>query len=217
MRVTPTINVKGLFELRAPWQAVPGRLYQVLAIRAFDDIYRLGIDVYRTYYKPMGLIDKSLEPTETPTTPLDFEAEIKDNVHIVTLVGDDGQYIYVPDSYIVSYPRNDTIPYQHVVLSVSLGALATDVDTAPIEDEIKEMIRARFGIAEPVVELHVAQSDMAVTPEQHYQFTQARIGASNTTRSAYASNVALQNELNAATQSIMSLVSILRANNIPGF
>ena len=58
---------------------------------------------------------------------------------------------------------------------------------------------------------------MAVTPEQHYQFTQARVGASNTTRSAYASNVALQNELNAATQSIMSLVSILRANNIPGF
>lgn len=217
MRVTPTINVKGLFELRAPWQSVEGRLYQVLAIRAFDDIYRLGIDVYRTYYKPMGLIDKALDPTETPTIPLDFEAEIKDNVHIVTLVGDDGQYIYVPDSFIVGYPRNDTIPYQHVVLSVSLGALAEDVDTSPIEDEIKELVKSRFGIADPVVELHVAQSDMAVTPEQHYELTQARIGASNTTRSAYASSVSLQNELNTAQQTIFTLIAILKANGVEGF
>lgn len=217
MRVTPTINVKGLFELRTPWQAVEGRLYQVLAIRAFDDIYRLGIDVYQTYYKPMGLIDKSLDPNAEPTIALNFENEVKDNVHIVTLVGDDGQYIYVPDSFIISYPRSDTIPYQHVVLSVSLGALATDVNVDPVCAEVKELITARFGIAEPVVELHVAQSDIAVTPEQHYELTQARIGASNATKSAYSNSVSLQNELNASQQTILSLLAILRANNVPGF
>lgn len=217
MRITPSINTKGLFELRSPWQAGEGRIYQVLAIRAFDDIYRMGIDVYRTYYKPMGLIDKILEPTEIPQTELNFEAEIRENVHIVTLLGDDGQYVYVPDSYIVSYPRNDTIPYQHVVLSVSLGALAEDVDISPIQEEVTELIRARFGIADPLVQLHVAQSDLAVTPEQHYELTEARVGASNTTRSAYENSISLQNQLNDSQQTIDSLIAIIRANDIPGF
>ena len=57
MKNTPPMYTKGRFVVTAPWSFSPAVIYECIAIRSFEDVYKQLIDVYEAFYKPMGLID----------------------------------------------------------------------------------------------------------------------------------------------------------------
>ena len=60
VRITPTINTVGVFKVEKPFFVESKRVYEVVAIREFDDIWLQGGDVYEEYYKPNGLSEENL-------------------------------------------------------------------------------------------------------------------------------------------------------------
>lgn len=124
MRMTPPLAARGIYQLRQPWEVPASKVYTCQAIRSFQDIYEMGEDVYRRYYEPYGL------------SRGDFNDDEQVNAAIVTLISDDFDIVYVPDTYIASYPDMGVVNYQRVILSVDFGILPDFLNLDYIRQEM---------------------------------------------------------------------------------
>jgi len=163
MRVTPDLNAEGRFVLREPWRA-ENKDYWVDAIRSLDDVRKLEDNPIGLIYTPVGLGDA------------EYRSDIDEGAMIITLRSDDGQIIYVPDTYIVSVPRVDAIPYSHLIVSASLGPFPDTYNTALLEAKVSAVISDYIGV-EPQVNIARAPMRGTITYDRHRQLTSARQAA----------------------------------------
>lgn len=154
MRLTPPIGTKGRYTLSPPFEALPTVAYTNIAIRSFKDIEELGEDVFANYYEPM-LLEKTA-----------YQRDAREGALIITLDDSNGNVIYVPDTYIASFPNMGDIQYQHVVLSISMGAIPMYLPLDNIKQMISTLVSDSTGVTSVVSE-HIAPSRGVVTPEQH--------------------------------------------------
>lgn len=202
MKNTPPMYTKGRFVVTAPWQFSPSVVYECIAIRSFEDVYKQLIDVYEAFYKPMGLIDG--------VNGFIFSEEKAKAPNIITLVGSDGTVNYVPDTYIQAFPVMTDIPYHHVALTVSLGALPEYVEVDLIAKEVSDLVSAKIGTA-ATASVGVAPLSMQPTREQHETIETARLNAiktfeNNVTKIAklQAENALLKSKLDATTKVLLN-------------
>lgn len=166
--ITPPLRAQGFFTVRTPYSVNAAMLYTVIAIRSFRDITKKGEDVYSIYYKNYGLVEG--------VAGFVFQNEVKADVNIITLLGSDGSYVYVPDSYITKYPDTSAPTYRHVILSVSLGPLPDGFDTAPLIAQIQAMVAPVTGVSTPMVNIALAPVMANPTSTQAAQLEQTRQG-----------------------------------------
>lgn len=203
-KMTPPLNTKGRFVTQSPWELSGSLIYECIAIRSFEDIYKLGIDVYDTYYVPMGLVN-------SPTFTFSDEKAVKAN--IITLKGSDGSMVYIPDTYIRSYPNAGQVKYNHVILSASLGTLPEYLDLTPLHREIENLVGGKVGMTVKVKEV-IAPTNDQPSDELHETLEASRIGSIRSFENDYtrlkkeeAKNVLLQEKIN-------SMIAILKANGL---
>ena len=92
-KITPPLLAKGRYTVRAPFEVKETSIYTCIALRKFEDIVELGEDVYQTYYQPFGL-----------TTAV-YQLDVRAGAVIVTLQDPYGEVLYIPDTYILTYPN----------------------------------------------------------------------------------------------------------------
>lgn len=159
--ITPVLHAKGLFTLATPWTTLDNRVYECIAIRAISDFVDRGQDVLSKVYTPKGLTQDHLN------------ADIERDAKIVTLISPGVDPIYVPDTYISAAPAMDGVPYSHVLLSVSLGAIPDGMALDHLKAQVAAAVEAAFGIT-PQVNVHVAASTGFVNQDQHASWETAR-------------------------------------------
>lgn len=193
-RRTPPLLAKGRYQLKAPFSAGISTVYVCKAIRTFDDIVKLNIDVFEKYYKPWGLTDA------------EYEADRREGACIITLMSspigieaDAPELVYVPDTFILSYPDMTDVLYNHVVLSLSLGAIPDYLSLDFLKERLSEVASDVIGV-EPVVNEHIALSSGAVSPAQHETRETIRLAAINTRTTSYSR----VQELQASYQDLMT-------------
>lgn len=210
MRITPLLGTKGKFNVKLPFTTHPAKLYEVIAIRSFDDVYKAGRDVYEDLYKKMGLIDG----TATPDGVFDFATEKAKGPNIISLRDPSGEVLYVPDTFITTYPETKEVPYDHVVLSMSLGAIPQTLDLSSLMDDVKDFIQSRTGVGAEM-QLHIAPSETNPTAEQHLALEAAR-SALVTNNTSNALKVTQQAALlDAAQVQRETLARVLQQNETP--
>lgn len=185
MRRTPSIAARGIYRLRQPWEVPASKVYSCYAIRTFKDIYELGIDVYAQYYEPYGV------------SRTDFNKDEDENAAIITLISDEFDVTYVPDTYIVSYPEMGIVNYQRVVMSVDFGILPDFLNLEYIKQEMATVGSKVIGKA-PDVNEAVAATSGAVTPEEHQVLEASRLANiefQTTDYAKYTAQVRLNNDL----------------------
>lgn len=127
---TPPIDVVGAFTVRAPFQVIQGENYHCQSIRGFQEIEVIGDDVYESFYAPHSI----------PRSR--YELDAKNNINIVTLLSDNDSPIFIPSSYILSFPKTTFVPYSRTFLTVDLGLLPDDV----VLDDIKNYLAQRAAL-----------------------------------------------------------------------
>lgn len=206
---TPPLLIRGRFTLKMPWVAVPTKLYTVIAIRQFKDIYDAGIDVYSQYYQPMGLTDGAPYGAET----FSFQSEVSQLANIVTLYADDGETIFVPDTWILKYPDSGDVKYSHVVLSLSAGAVPDYLDFSALKTMLANLVAQTTGVVVTVNE-HRAPSTTQPTAAEHEVLEAARIGAITLLETDYARALRLQAVIDRQNQERATLIAILEDNSL---
>lgn len=135
-------------------------------------------------YTPIGLLKAH------------YEDDISNDAVIVTLMSGTEPPIYVPDTYIESYPNMGNIQYSWMIASVSLGPLPSAFDLTLLKANVASVVADTIGIVAQV-NVGVAELTEVVSLETHKQLEATRkghISISNTDRSralaAEATNVA---------------------------
>lgn len=204
MSLTPPVSASGLFQLAPPFEQelIPGVNYTCIAVRKFADIQKLGIDPYSTYYVPNGL-------TETI-----YEEDVVAGECIVTLRSNGGAFLYVPTSYILSYPNQGGIPYTAIVLGVDLGPIPNYVDLTAIKMAISNLVHDTFGVTPQIQQAAISETkNMSIADANAIEA--ARLSEINTNQTDRAKYLASQAQLSAALAKIQELESYI-ASTLPG-
>lgn len=162
VRITPTINTVGVFKVEKPFFVESKRVYEVVAIREFDDIWLQGGDVYEEYYKPNGLSEEI------------YERDVKLGATIVTLKSKVGN-VYIPDTFIESFPKLGYLNYKHVILSVDIGAVSDEINLDALIADLKELASKHVGVTANVKK-HTAPTTNALTRDEVKSLEKQRQG-----------------------------------------
>jgi hypothetical protein len=197
----PPIGSRGRFTVASPFTVNSGVVYRCTALRRFSDIENQGIRVFETFYEPFDL------------TQTDVANDRSIGAYIATLESDTHAPIYVPTTYITSYPDGAYRNYQRVVISAELGPMPDYIDLTFMEAQLKALVSDTIGV-EPRVALGAAPMDTTVTPDQHETLEIARVNAIKNRTTDYAKYLA-EKEANQRLKSrIQILEEIIRRNGL---
>lgn len=201
MKLTPNLNSKGLYSLKAPFTLPAGKLYTCIAVRSFKDIYEQDLDVLDLYYIDNGL------------TEADFNADKALEAAIVTLVSDDNDFVYVPNTYILNMPDMNDVTYHNVILSVNLGALPEYVELDNLKDELAVISGKVIGKS-ATVGVNVTKTTGSISRSQHETLESVRLSAVEYNETLYARNIRQQALINELYERISLYEGILIDNNL---
>ena len=164
VQLLPEIGATGVYQLNIPFATalVPGVRYTCRAIRKLNDFTVLGVDPFETYYAPAGL------------SKAKYETDFADGVCIVSLQSGVGKWVYVPSSYIKSFPNSNGIKYSVVVMGVSLGAIPDSMDTSSLQALVSDVVYGALGV-QPTFKNVVVSAPMVIPSEDHLALEAMRV------------------------------------------
>ena len=184
--MTPIMNARGKWELLAPWAVVDNVAYKCDAIRSFRDLQGEGIDIFATYYQPMGLSADI------------YNSDRVNGTSLITLISDDHPQITVPSTYIKTAPTTVTTGFNRMVMGIDIGILPDALDISYLNAEIKGLVSALTGL-DSTVTTYTAPITGLLTPEQAESFEVNRQSAIEKRATFYSKVETLQQQLTAMT------------------
>lgn len=183
INVVPPLLLRGIFTLTPPFVVTPNTMYTVEAIRTFDEMIKLNVDIVSQVYTPVGL-DKTA-----------YDADVMALAKIVSLTAPGQPTVYVPTTYIAKMPDDTAVSYDYVVLSIPLGAVPTTLvsEMQQTMDALKDTVSDLIGII-PSVNISIAPSAGTVSSEQHRVNEENRLAAIKRRPTEHAANLALTAE-----------------------
>lgn len=141
MQLTPPIYATGVYTVASPFELVAGADYTCHAIRTFDDCYLRDLDVYTLVYAKHDIARSKY---------LDDE---KAGINLITLMSEGNPTVYIPDSYITSYPNmGEAIP-QRLIVSVDLGIISSHWNEQYLLTQMENLASDVIG-GNPTARLH---------------------------------------------------------------
>lgn len=200
-RMTPPLLTKGRYTLVNPFVAEDTVLYTCTALRTFAECEVAGENVLQDVYLKHNLTER------------EYNRDLDAGALLVTLMSETQPPIFVPDTYIESYPNLSDVVYNHVVLTVSLGSVPDFLNFDFLKAQMAALVSDVIGVT-PEVQLARAISSGIVTPEQHEAMEVGRQAAIKLRTTDRAKNVELQNKCTRLEEQNKILVELLQQHNI---
>lgn len=180
--VTPPIYAEGIFTCYPPFdsQVDINTVYTVEAIRSFPEMERRDRDVFAEVYTPAGLSEAI------------YSEDSDANAAIITLKSTDGDLLFIPNTYIESYPGMAGLDYARNVIVLDVGIIPATIDLSLLEKDVQDVIVKNVGAAVNVV-VDKMRYEGNVTHEEHVKLETAR-------RLAIRQHTPLQMQLDEANQ-----------------
>jgi hypothetical protein len=201
--LVPQIGAAGIYTLLAPFDTklTPNTNYTCKAVRTIDDLLASGVDPYATYYNPTG----------TPIDRTTYNADVAAGVQIVSLFSASGTPVYVPSTYIQSFPAAGGVPYAVMCMAVQIPAIPESLDLGPCKTQIIAIVKDTLGMDATITEVQLTEITLVdqATSQRYEAARQANITNSTTDN---AKLIAAQTALAAAQQQITLLQDYIKNN-----
>lgn len=201
--LVPSVGTKGRYVLKPPFDAamVPNKLYKLDADRTFDEIDTFGTNIYTQFYLPYSIPESQVSADRTA------------GARIITLMTDAAPPLYVPTTFVQSYPDLNYKPYNQYTAVLSFGPMAEDTLFEPTIQAMKNTVSEFLGV-EP--EIHIAFTPLSdvITPEQHDALEATRQAAISNRSTDYARLYESQAQVALLQQRITILEKIVKDNGL---
>ena len=194
----PPPHTAGVFLVYEPFQISNTAVYKCTAIRTFDELQLRNIDVYKTYYKPKGL-------SETI-----YQEDANMRASIVVLEGADLSELYIPSTYIKSYPGGDGLAYVNKIMVLDLGLMMADVPTSHVEVLMQDIVKQHIGVDTEVKTVSVPYIG-SVSHELGVEMERVRIAAIRANKTIYQQLQETTAQLDATRKQNDELLALLQA------
>lgn len=154
--IIPAVGTKGSFVLKTPFAELMAvnTLYTLTAIRRFDEIESFGQNIFELYYRPFNLTEQ------------DVSRDRAAGALIITLMTTEHQPLYVPTSYVHSFPDLNYKPYNQYIAVMSFGPLPDDTLFEPTIQALKNTTSEFLGVSPEINIAFMPISDV-ITPEEN--------------------------------------------------
>lgn len=159
--LTPPVNTEGIFKVNNPFTLSQDVMFRVDAISNFTDLQRRGIDPYTEYYKTAGV------------TNADYLLDAAAGASIITFKSTDGQVVYIPDTYIETYPGAAGVSYVRNVLVWDLGPVPDYVDVTAMNADAQAVLAKGLGV-EITASITTLAYEGVISDEDHVRMEAAR-------------------------------------------
>lgn len=205
MNLIPPIGASGLYRLSEPFlsQINLNISYTCMAVRKISDVQAMGVDPYKAYYEPYGI------PEST------FKNDSGSGVCIVSLQSNNGIWVYVPSSFIESYPQVNGIAYSGVALMIHLGALPDSLNLSYLKNTIKDVVTATLGVVPQTVQTVITTPKSLISQDNHLAAENARQQNITTNTTDYAKGQQYENDNMALRARIAQLEAYIINNSTP--
>lgn len=204
MALIPPVGTSGIYKLASPFNTLlqSNMSYRCDAVRRIADFLELGFDPFEEFYAPRGLAKEV------------YDLDLQNQVCIVSLVSTGGHWVYVPSTYILSYPDINGVPYTVMVLGLELGAIPNYKDLTGLKQAISNLTRDTIGITPTIKEVAIS-AVQKLSQADHDALENARVVAINNSQTDRAKLLATQAELAALRQQYDELEAYVRATMNP--
>jgi hypothetical protein len=161
--IIPPTNTIGVWKAKAPFSVKASMPYCLIAIRMFEDITKLGVDVYTTYYEPF-IKDGDQIPGTSDT--FSFKNEIDKGARILTIKSEAGEVLYIPSTFIAEFPDTDIVLYRPMIVSINLGLFKEEMDYSILLQDLEETCMANTGVDAVQTAIHAAPATEGLTTEE---------------------------------------------------
>lgn len=195
-RITPTLEARGPFKVRSPYSVSATGIYWVGALRTYEELAVAGIDPLSQVYGPVSL------------GQAEYNSDVLEGAQVVTLLSSLQPPIHIPDTYILEYPNMSAVPHSHVVCTVSCGILPDIYDLTRLQQTVAVAVAEYTGI-QAVVTAMTAPTLDSVSEAQYLEYKRIREAALVNKSTDFADKLVLQEQLDAANQTIQELTDII--------
>lgn len=194
LQYIPPIGVSGIWSLSSPFKEklqanVP---YTLIAIRKLSDILNAGGDPEADYYTV-----NSLDITK-------YTTDFNNDVSILSLQHGGNAIVYVPSSYVMSYPDIGGVPYTSLALTIPIGAIPDSLDLSYLKTRLTAVVAETIGVTATVQTVAVSNKTLLTTADAQAAET-ARQAKVNTTMTDYAMYLQAAAQRDSALQKIQAL------------
>ncbi len=201
--VLPDVGLSGVFELNTPFDVkVPNKLkLTVKAIRKISDYLANSEDPKQTCYLDNGLTED------------DYNDDAIVDMEIVSLQSGEGQWLYVPARYIITYPLTNGIPYRSIIVGVNLPQLPVDQDLSSMEIDLINVVKDHIGVT-PTISIEETSRVIYVSTDKH-EVTQSLRNLERNSKSYKTRLTEANIVLNAQAAKIAELELFIKNNFVP--
>jgi len=159
--LVPPINTKGNFSFKEPFDTLLKEdvEYTVTSIRSLSDLVNSEEDPLAGIYTASGLTEE------------DFKYDVENNIPIVVLLSEAGNYYYVPANRITTIPKVEGVRYQDKILAIHLGSLPVIMNLDLLKDVIKQDVYDTIGV-DSQIEVVLASAVKLVSKEEDKLYTE---------------------------------------------
>lgn len=201
--LTPDINTSGLFVANTPFTLPDNVNFKLDAVRTFPELIRRNIDVFATYYEPAGL------------TRQDYIDDADVSAAILVLKSTDGEERNIPNTFLASYPGQNSIKYNRNILVFDIGLTPDYVDVSKLNNDIVALIGAQVGVT-ATPELTVMAYEGSVSEEDHVKMEATRkrnIRQAQPLSDQLAAEKQRADELQAYSDNLLSIIKAAGLSN----
>lgn len=202
----PDLGTSGVFSLTAPFNnaLMANASYTCISIRQLEDIIAAGGDPYTQYYQPREQTSGDLQAQ--------YNADLGNGVCIVSLQQSSGAVVYVPSSFVASYPSKGGVPYTNLMMAVDLGAMPNYVDLTFLKQQIANLVKDTVGLTSVLIQTVVVSPTTNISSSDHARAEAARLANITNTTTPEAQVIALTKQLQTLQGQYANLEAFVQAN-----
>lgn len=188
--ITPAIWASGQFTARSPFNVIvdPNTTFTVEAARTVSEMQQEKIDIYTKLLKPVAI-------SKDDTTKW-IEELIKDKAAIIALTQRSGVNVYVPSTYIETYPKVDGVVFERLCIVTDCGSCSpgTKDRLDSTLEGIKYLVQKNLGIENPIIQYATVPQRTYVSKTQAEAWEESRLLRIDSFANPTIENVGLKTE-----------------------
>jgi hypothetical protein len=205
--LVPDVGTTGVWALTTPYDALINATasYKCLEVRQLQGIIAAGNDPYSLYYAPQ-------EGDNAGSLKDQYTADLAAGVCIVTLQSSSGAVVYVPTTFIASFPASGGIAYQALMLAVDIGVLPEYVDLTFLKQQMANLVKTTVGLPSVAITTVVVSPTTNLSQDDHNRAEAARKANITNTVTPEAQVIALTKQLQSVQQAYAALEQFVEDN-----
>lgn len=161
--IVPEVGAIGTYTFKPPFDTLISdkTQYECMSVRSISDAIATGEDVFGKYYHTYGLSKEQY--TQDSIT----------HVSLLRLKSALGQWVNIPNSYLVSFPDASGVSYRVMSLAVDLGAIADSHSLDTMISEVQDLVFTRLGVYPQVLPV-ATSAPITLSYQDHERIENAR-------------------------------------------